>query len=416
MLVRKFKLEIKNIQIPSYQSLKKKGLVPKLGLFILLILFFASILRGLQAGLAYDETLDTSNHAYPVYLVLTMELNNKTSEGLVASTTIFNETAKKWTTNYVMINQIQNDLNKLPAVIDGLEQATLFDYNITYRPGCVYILLSPESLSLAGKVTNQTIDYVLSHPFTWWYVANLTFETFDLSMFDAPLDRINIFSIAVATLPVRGAFQESNGTFIPNPEAYTIVNDTIIPKRLVREGIEASLLVYNGTDWVLNAPFVEYLNDCLQLISNQSLFKNNSVMLFSNRTDYGFLNGIIINGVVYQNYNVTPILNENTTDADIVATIFIGTSFDIDISYSTLFSHYYQRNHHDTLFSKEWNKLLQLYLTAYVIISHLWFCTSINYAGFFKNANSVNLMIISLAIPLIMLTAIVISVRNKKRP
>ena len=163
------------------------------------VLFFASILRGLQAGLAYDETLDTSNHAYPVYLALTMELNNKTSEGLVASTTIFNETAKKWTTNYVMINQIQNDLNKLPAVIDGLEQATLFDYNITYRPGCVYILLSPESLSLAGKVTNQTIGYVLTHPSTWWYVSNVQFELLDLTTF-RPLDRLDTCLLDIITV------------------------------------------------------------------------------------------------------------------------------------------------------------------------------------------------------------------------
>ena len=92
-----------------------------------------------ENSLAYNEELNKNNHAYPVYTVLTLTLNNQMREGIVASTLIWNESSRSWVENTLLFQKIQADLNTLPDVIKGLEAVELFEYNDTFQPGCVYL-------------------------------------------------------------------------------------------------------------------------------------------------------------------------------------------------------------------------------------------------------------------------------------
>jgi len=314
-----------------------------------------------------------------------MKLNNKTVNGLTASIKIFNKTENDWVKNYVLLEQIQEDLDTLPSKVEGLKQATMYDYNDRYLPGCVYVLLSPTDLSLSREVSNHTIDYIKNNTAKWWYIADVTFETLDLTIFGPPLKYLMIYYILITTVPkAQDAFNPvyyrfPNGTYDLNPYAYSIINNTVVPHYLQRDNIRASLFLYNGTQWVLNEPFLAYLNQTFKTLNDQYLFKRYNTTL----------------GIYYDNlektlefyhemrWNTNPKINENSTKDDIVHVIELGTVFPIPFTYADFdcpnASSFVANTHYELfpeVFGDSWDEVLMIYITTYVLLSHYWFCTA----------------------------------------
>lgn len=290
----------------------------------------------------YSDKLNDNNHKYPVYPVLTLWLNNQTVEGLQAQIMVFNQTSHQMELNQQLLKKIQQDLNSLPALISGLKQLTLYDYNTSFLPGCVYLLLSPDNLSEIGTVANKTISHVLSNHSVWWYVENLTYNTLDLERF-APLEWLCIDILDI--------YSTTN---------YSVINDKLIINYPSRDDITASLFVYNGTYWSLNLPFLECYNNTLAFLNNQYIFSSLGIKLFfsSNFREYLDNKDQYLNG-----NNITTTISNTTDHLTIWRTVAATTSFYITISYPN------RSYPHNLPYDEE----LQMFLIIYVLFSHIWF-------------------------------------------
>ncbi|MHA1687267.1 MAG: hypothetical protein ACTSYD_12825 [Candidatus Heimdallarchaeaceae archaeon] len=331
-----------------------------LNIFVFTLLFSTLIASSTNIR-AYSTIITTSNHSYPVYQVLTLTLNNKTKGSVQAQTLIFNATSEQWVINHLLLDQIQEDLTTLPDVIGGLEQITLYDYNISYLPGCVYLLVSPTNFSIAGKVANSTIEYILNHSSTWWYVSNIYFDVFDLGNTFVDFEYLATWLLGSIVTSLNHTFPSSNN--------YSNFSATF-PSR---EGIIPTNIIYNGSYWLPNEQFINYFNSIIDFINNQYIFRSIEVKLqhFIRSPVEHWLEKInSFNSTFYvkseTNYNMTTIYVEIADKSN------NDTKYEIDIISETLSDFFLEISYPHKL---DRTQTLQCYLTIYAMFRHLWFNT-----------------------------------------
>ena len=368
---------------------KKRGAGVIIGLIIVAIM-----INAMQVSRAYSAALTPENHQYPIYSLVTLKLNGETRDNITASLKIFNETSGEWQLNTLLLELIERDLEALPEQVLDLKEAVIYDYNDSSVPGSVYILLSAVKYALTGVVCNRTITYVLSHRDIWWYVEDFSFLVVDLEIFshinslfnfDSPLN--GTFSLSFDTLvPIRPITYDNGTTdYIILPDTYSIVNNTIIIHYKERNGIQASLYVYNGTAWVVNRLFIKLLNDTFTFLDGLYLFRQNNITLETYGTDEksikrldDALNLLSTDPITGEHYNLTPVFTSDTTKADIAAMLGLGT-YHLSLSYSHNYSVTYQFHHYQE-FKSDWPRLLDNFITVYFLLSHLWFVERVNWS------------------------------------
>ena len=314
----------------------------------------------LAGNLTYGDNLEISNdnHNYPIYSLVRLELNNKTQEGLKAQIRIYNNTSGDWELNQALIDRVNQDLGYLENAIDGLKEAKIIDYNDTILPGELYIMLSAESLISRAAVANDTVAYVLSHSDVWWYVATFEIAHLDLAIFDLHLYEYHFgdfsstiefstsgnYSVIGKPHPPLNITSILNGTF---------VNNTFVPSYPQRYNLTACFVIYNGTDWVPNYPFLQYFNDTINFLNSLAIFKNNNVKIKPFRSE------MIKNTIDSLHYfNLTPTTpTTNLTEPEIFALVCPSMAY-IKITYSP---------------SLDKNTKGILYFTIFSILQHLWF-------------------------------------------
>ncbi|MHA1685947.1 MAG: hypothetical protein ACTSYD_05985, partial [Candidatus Heimdallarchaeaceae archaeon] len=202
------------------------------------------------------------------------------------------------------------------------------------------------------------------------------------------IEVLDVFDIGFNMLNSIKKVVNENGSvsYILDPNSYSIINNTIIVNYTRRDDILATFYIYDGKNWTIYSPFIKYLNETLNLLNDQYIFKNNDVKILTKFTDYHFLQKDL-EGRLYiamaTGVNITPVVNENTTVDNIVNIIDIGTKCGFfEISYTSEHSVYYQYLHQDELFknSKEkWNEVLQFFIIIYTLLNHTWFCKEIGH-------------------------------------
>ncbi|MHA1779214.1 MAG: hypothetical protein ACTSYN_06525 [Candidatus Heimdallarchaeaceae archaeon] len=190
------------------------------------------------------------------------------------------------------------------------------------------------------------------------------------------------------------------------------MNNSIVVNYKSRGGLNATLLWWNGTEWSLNTPFVEYLNKTFNLLNEQYLLKYYNITLSSNYTNYNYLRTHSIESYQDTGLNIVPIYTENTTLRDIEAILELVSNFRLDISYYLNYSRYFQICHIDELFKDNWDQYVQLYITLWVLFSHYWFC---NWQGFSTFSSAHNAGISSTTIALSVLTLFFAALFNSNR-
>ncbi|MHA1778429.1 MAG: hypothetical protein ACTSUF_06580 [Candidatus Heimdallarchaeaceae archaeon] len=328
---------------------KDRFIVLLIGIVISLILSNKSV----QVIFSYNAEITKDNNQYPVYSVLTLKLNNATNGELQAQTQIFNQSINKWEDNQALFNLIQQDLDELPKFIYGLKQIILYDYNTSYLPGCVYLLLSPIELEKIGTVANATIDHILSNPTTWWYVADISIELLDLEPFllTGLEDHTDEY---ITRLSIR--------TFLN----YSIINNTLIIYYPQRNNLTASMNFFNGSVWLPNLEFFDYCNNLYTLINHQAIFQSHNVSITnffcsSNSSNETLQN--VIDENLLNKEGITPTISNTTTQTEINHMLYTTGSHKFCISYSPSLSH---------------EEKIILYLTMYATIKHFWFTVDIS--------------------------------------
>ncbi|MHA1853225.1 MAG: hypothetical protein ACTSUF_06870, partial [Candidatus Heimdallarchaeaceae archaeon] len=81
--------------------------------YYVMFLLFSSIITNKSLVLGISNSLDISpnNHSYPIYNVLSMDLNNATNGELFASLKFYNATSNLWEVNTKFLNYVEDDLN-----------------------------------------------------------------------------------------------------------------------------------------------------------------------------------------------------------------------------------------------------------------------------------------------------------------
>ena len=368
---------------------KMTDFIPKRAVGILLMFLLVSI------SLGYGDTIKLSNgnHNYPIYQLMTLTLNNKTQDNIQAQIMLYNQSTDSWQVNQVLLDLINQDLDSLTQYISGLKQITLYDYNDSFLPGEVFFLLSPKVLKDAADVANETIDYILSHNSIWWYVTNITIDYLNLGLFeyfyplseDLDEDYISIIDI-VSTIN------------------YTIVNNTFIPSYPQRNNITASILIYNGTDWVYNEPFLKYFNETLEFLNSQEIFQSTGVRLNPCSSELLESSKSLLN-----HFNLTPTLPENFTQVELNHLFYAPSSFYIEIDYTSL-----NNNEHYASFNT--NKKNLMYLTIFGLIQHLWFATNVHpLEGYNIGGTPISYIPILLIVSFLTVVTLVVILRVQKR-
>ncbi|MHA1827236.1 MAG: hypothetical protein ACTSX6_01165 [Candidatus Heimdallarchaeaceae archaeon] len=247
-----------------------------------------------------------------------------------------------------LLELIQNDLDTLPQYVSGLEKVTMFDYNTSFLPGCVYLLVSPIELNHLANVSNATIDYICSHSDQWWYVANLSIELLDLSelYLDLLLDNFDDFS---------GIF------LLTTFSNYSIVNNTLVIDYPKRNNVSASFYYYNGSLWVPNLAFCSYCNEKIEYINQQPIFNHTGTSIVTHYSEQP--NATEISNNILNYFNITPTITNETTYVEINHTLYTTGSGTFRASYAD---------------SLNYDDKITLYFTLFAVIKHLWFITDVN--------------------------------------
>ena len=288
--------------------------------------------------------LNNENHNYPIYSLATLTLNNETQGDIQAQIKIYNRTSGKWQLNEALLYHIKQNLVELTENIRGLKQAEIYDYNDTLLPGEVYIVLSAESLMEIDTIANETVNYVLSHKIVWWYVDSFTIEHLDLSDFNFDIYKYH-FDDFIAVI--------NFGT----SDSYTIINNTFIPHYPQRNNLTACIILYNGTDWVPNYPFLEYFNNTIKVLNSFTIFQVNDVKIEPFNLD------LVENAIgVLHDFNLTPTLPTNVSQTELNHLFYAPSTGYIQLTYSS---------------SLDKNEKTMLYFTIFSLLKHLWFIKTV---------------------------------------
>lgn len=362
------------------------------------------ILMCSQMNLSFADNTEIveTNHHYPIYNLLTLTLNNVTNNGIPAQIVVFNDTLKRWELNQQLLDMINSQLSTLPEYITDLEDITIYEYNDSYLPGELYLILSPKEskLSYPKALSDSVINYILSHKTTWWYVANLTVDYLDLDIFDKLEDYYNYYFdsliewINIFSLPINGTslmFNTENSSYDAIIEPY-VVNGTFRPSYPERNNITACTLIYNGTAWEKNEPFLAYYNETLTFLNSLPLFQETEVTLSPPKQEF-FNNSLnVLNNQLHLDPNAIP---ENLSEFEI-AHLLDPASLFVDLDFP------------ETL---DRDIKSMLYFTIFRMFLHFWFVQALsqNFAiavGFSPSLPPIILIALVIVILIVLVTII----------
>lgn len=291
--------------------------------------------------------ISPSNHAYPIYNVLSLRLNNHTNGELLASVKIYNDSINRWTVNTEFLNFVENDLQNLSKTIVGVNNITMYSINDTVLPGIVNLFVITEGSESAETACNSIITIMQSY----WYVEDITIPHLDLRDFDpgnfGDFRELAVFSDdGYALINVQNGYW-TNATEQDAEENYALVlqfrNNSYFC--IQRNNITASPWLWNGTYWTPNKVFIDILHQDAKLLTDGLQKVMNEL-------------NISISPLYDCYYNQIRNFTEVAEGADNEL---------ISIPYKIVF---------DTSLSR--NEQLHLYFLLYSLLGNLWYARSVN--------------------------------------
>lgn len=214
---------------------------------IISCIVFVALLVGMMfsqiVGSNVSNEVDPNNHNYPVYNLINLALNNQTRANLTAQIMIFNQTTQEWELNLQLIEVIEQDMQTLATTIENLSEIYLYSINNSFLPGSLNFLLVTD-LDLAQNAATTVLSAISSDTETWWYVKNASYPIIDLS-----------------EIAVEGSFKYNVIDAMDIDTGHPIYFENGSTSFVCREqnGLNASLWLFNGTDWVPNVAFRQLL-------------------------------------------------------------------------------------------------------------------------------------------------------------
>ena len=259
-----------------------------------------------------SEEISPSNHHYPVYNCLILQLNNKTQGNLIARVKILNQTTGERELNRPLLEQITEDMKELAEKVSNLHEIYLYEYNDSVEPGTLYFLLCT-TLDHAKESSEQVISIITDDPLTWWYVANVSFPIIDLARYDiCKYGNFDYISTTILGISTGKEIITGNDSTL----AYFYERDGIISTPLLYHNETSTTLAVNETfidpsNFIPNIPFIQVVEQDVKELQDHFWYLYNATLdyLILGLRDFEYNDSItarqLISINIFLNYNIS---------------------------------------------------------------------------------------------------------------